>query len=312
MNIRPIIPIVLALLCATAALAQDSPSAFIADVKGKVRFQKPQAAWQDARIMTTLPAGSKLDLPNGSSVTLSFVKGGARKQVTGPATATVTASGVEGTSNVVDRTPGARAAVLMPNNVNIQQMGGMRSRAGARGLRITSDEVTSDVRPTFTWTAEQPYDRFDVIVYDTADDATVYKATFGGDKHQITLPKTTCLQYGHTYTVQLTGYQEGSRTQAEEFTLDVLDEAAAKKVTEARQAADEQFKAAPEDVTPLVLLMTVYSDNSLYTPALEVAQQIALLRPEDTNLYLIMGKLYEARRETDKADAMFRKAGVTP
>lgn len=302
---------ILTLLTAWAApaLAEDT-CAFIADVKGKVRYQKPGAAWENARIMSTLPAGTKLDVPKGGSITLSFTKGGARKQVNGPSTATLTATGVDG-GGVVDRTPGARTAVLLPANVNIQQMGGVRHR-GPKELRITSDETTADLHPTITWDdAGEKYDSFEIGLVDP-DGKRIYKATFGGDRHQLTVPKTVALAYGQRYTIEITGNMNGMRvTPREDYYVDVLEQPVAEKIEAARAAAEEQFKQDPHDVTPLVILMAIYDENGLYTPALKVAEQIALLRPDDTNLYYIMGKLYLARRETDKADAMFNKAGRT-
>jgi len=302
-------------LVSTAYAQRGGFAALLADVHGKVDLQAPGSRWTAATIMTTLPTGCLVRVGAGGTATLAFVHGGARTTVQGPATVRVGTDNVgilKGTSKAIQTKHAAeRSTALLPANVNIQKMGGEVSRTDPRvSLQMIGDAVLADRTPALAWKTRETYSHFEVRVVEmAAGEREAFRASVPGGAREIRLPADHPLEYGKQYGVQLVGCGT-ERVEAPPHEITVLDQAGAERVAQARREAEAQYAAAPADVTPLVILLSVYTNEKLYEPALDVAQRVLKQRPHDRSLQLLVGRLYQARHEGDRAKIWLQRAGV--
>lgn len=296
---------VCALMATLGAVAWgQGRAAMISDLKGKVEFRAPGAPWKTATIMTFLPAGAEVRAAGGATATLAFIAGGARAHLSGPCVVQVTgraAKLVSGAGSALRTTsPDRRAGALLPQEVNFQQMGGARLRQ-LDLLALDLDEASADIRPTIRWTAQAKFVKFDVTVTEEEEPyREVFKTTCPGSATSVTLPADHALAYGHRYEVLLVGYAT-ARLKAPERVVEVLAKEDADRLQAARREADEQFAAHPDDVTPLVLMVSMYAQHQLYSAAVDMAEKVIARRNEDATLYLYLSRLYEARQDATRA-----------
>ena len=88
-----------------------------------------------------------------------------------------------------------------------------------------------------------------------------------------------------------------------------MEQQFADELLQARADAMAQFTKDRTNVGPLTLILSNYIAQELWTPALEVSQTVAQARPDDVNLCRVMGFIYGQKYQTDKAKAMYLKAG---
>jgi len=311
MRLRILGGLIAIFIAAGCAFAQGKPAALVTDLKGKADVQAG-TAWKPVAIMAAVPASATVRVAAGGQITLTFVKGGVRAQVSGPSSVRVDETGVtliSGDKSAVKSTaPQSRGAIQLAAGVNIQQVGGVRTRAQIREVLITSDQFTIDARPTITWNAAGTFDRFDAGATENAEPFTeLLKVSAPGTARSVTLPEGKSLLAGKQYDVYVTGWRGRGRVEHAQI-LELLDAETAAGIVAARKEAEAQFAASPQDITPLVLLIGVYTDNNLFGPAIEVSKNILAVRGADPSLYLLAARLYELRHDNAAAAEMKKKA----
>ncbi|MBM3465125.1 MAG: hypothetical protein FJX76_23750 [Armatimonadetes bacterium] len=304
----------LALLGVGVAIADGPPAGLISDLRGSSEVQMPGGAWKPAAIMALLPAGTKIRVAAGGKATVSLMKGGVRYKTIGPATVEVaqeTVKLLQGSLTSLEggQAAATRTAALLPANVDIQRMGGVRNRSDSE-IVIKIDDTVADVTPAMTWETRRDFDHFEVSVEEQQDAfAIIYKKTIPGNMRSFQVPADATLKFGNQYMIHLVGYgKDGKPSEATPRDIEVLDKATSDRVTAARTETETQYAAAPDDVSPLVVLISVYTENGLTTPALTLAQRVSKARPDSKTLYLLMGKLYERMHDNARAEEMFRKS----
>jgi len=88
----------------------------------------------------------------------------------------------------------------------------------------------------------------------------------------------------------------GQRTlRARTRTVEVLDRATSAQIRKAAAEAEKLFEAKPSDITPLVLLLSMYADLGLNSHAIALGERIHALRPQETAVLNTLMRFYELR-----------------
>lgn len=332
----PFIGIVVAVLfigMAASARAQ-SMAALVTDSKGKVEIQRPGQPWTPASVMAQVPAGSHVRLARGGEARLSYVDWGLKMRLVGPISVRIERRGAtleKGlASNMQLVRPGARRALAVPANVNVNRMGGMLQRAvGVVLLSRDSMLVTQPLR----WRnvddkaarQDDVFDRYEVRVQDPqkvdqlGKGGVVLASVVPGKARSLSLPPGK-LEAGKTYNVTVRGVSPrpaAESTSAHIVKLDpntarvvALDAKTAAAVVAARDQAEAAYKKTPGDVSPLVVLTWIYMDKKMYGDALLLAERVVAARPDSRDAREVLYELYMKLGFSKQADEMKKRTGT--
>lgn len=305
---RPRAPLWMAVLLLSflaPARAVTQPVALVADLQGTVQWsQDGGRSWQPAALMTLLPPGALVRATGRGQATLSFLRSPLRARLTAPGTVRVEAGQVDlvqgPASALSTRRPGAQGMALTPAGANLARMGGgLRTSEAPEELLLTCDPVVADGRPLLRWFARGQWTGFELLVDEkpSATSGWAFQGTAPGPARCAELPAEVSLLPGSVYTILVTALRpDGTRKTAEQE-IRVLDPATAERLIQARRQAQSQVQAAPEDLSPLVELLSLYVEANLHTPALELAQDLLRQRPDDPALRQVAATVYRWRKE---------------
>jgi hypothetical protein len=303
----------LALSC-WAYAAPGEMAALVADRAGGVTAQLEGASWRNAALMMTLPQGALVKVIEGGRATLSFVRGGTRVYLKGPCEVRVEERGVQVlSSKSPDRVrivnPTARGTALVPGQVNLDRMGGRLMRpAMMPSVGLTTDPAVKTPRPTITWTTRGKLKDLELSIVQGGQTKPMYTAKLPGTARQHTLPTHKSLVHGSEYLLVLKGRTASGAQVLAKRSLAVLPREDVATVTAAEAEAARQYEADSTDISPLVVLLSIYTGYKLTTPAYDVTRIVVKERPDDARLYLLMGDYFQSRHEQEKAVQMFKKA----
>ena len=258
------------LLFVLGPVTADKPVALLCQLEGEVFLGDDTLA-----LLAPLSAGDELRLVDESTVVLSFLEGGARVTLEGPGRVRVKTDGVqvlEGRQAEVWR-PESRQTALVPAGVNVHKMGGL-----VRTEPVwTADPAFLELNPTLTWTApEESLDGFRLTVL--LDDEVVLEESLPASARRFQLPN---MEREVLYNVELVGIRNDRPISDAGGWIEILDEATADRLTAWRAEAEAQAKSDP---TALAILLTVYLEYELYQPALDMADRLQKMKPDDPNL----------------------------
>lgn len=287
--------LLIALLLALPATAADlRPVAMVTDLVGKATLERePVAA---LRIQSLLREGDRIRLASGAWARLVFMEGGRLERLSGPCLLRVEAGGarvLEGPATAVrvERTP-VRPA-LVPGR-NLDRMAGYATRGV---VEPTMDPVVEGT-PRFTWQSVLP-GPFEVMV--TKRGHLVWSGRTADRALEYSGPP---LEQDVTYDWYVSVSDEGGG----QGIFRIVSGETRQRLKEADRQAREMLQADPDDPTPAVLVMTLYTESLLWQPAEEWAREAVRRRPEDPDLRATLAELLhalgrhdEARVESDRA-----------
>lgn len=291
-------------------------TAMIGDVQGSALVGGVQL-----KALDKLKSGQEITLGKGAKVTVMFSADGLRQRLEGPGVARVGDLGVTPKSLVSKEVrPRKRQSARVPDGLNLDRMAAIRTRVvnteetreslalvgvpQYRELDSAVSRAVLETRPEFSWLVydDTAFSGYELVVFGHSE-----VAVQSGTSLRLEKP----LVRGEEYQVMLTGVRDdGTRSVPSVITYRVLSEEQASWLAEYAEILREEFRLAPEDPSPVLVLASVYAENELLEEALEVLSEVLELRPEDSNLRLALGDLYLESGMTDRARECYRKAGV--
>lgn len=242
----------------------ETPTAMVTKVHGKVTVNgKP------LELLSYLSASDQANVPQGAQLTLSYVKGGARATVTGPAMVQAGAdkpslvSGKPGQLQVAQ--PSKRVGVALPSDVNLNIGGSLRR--GEVSLHLSRKILPGPQKIVFS--ALPAYSSFRLVVENSSTYEGVYKSE-QPEAYAFTIPAGR-LQPGQSYDFLLQATSDGGATkEVREEAVVVLSEDLARPL---RQKAEE-FALAPAQSAAGVELLALYLSYGLDRDALELLSKL--------------------------------------
>lgn len=189
-----------ALLAAAPAIAQRTPPvAMVTDVAGAVKLSAPKGPLPTG-IATELPADSRIEVPAGGRLVVLLMATGDEYTLSGPVTAQLRASGLEGTpTDRLVRRASAVGKVRLKTDGLSQAAVTLRAAKRPEVLPLLSASGTSvlDARPVFRW---KPVDGAGPYRFELQDSAGAVLHEARTDATELRLPEGITLVEGKSYT----------------------------------------------------------------------------------------------------------------
>lgn len=288
------------LLLTTDKVLAKSGDAMITDIRGNVILSS-SGKEQKANLLLNLKSGDILKGSKGSKLTVTFFSDGHTETINNDFSVKVEKSGLSilkgvsqsnKTNPIKKKQTGLKIVV-----VETEKPGSFSMRAGPDTFSASPDknEAVDTPTPDFKWESlsKQNY-LFIVKATDMADgkyELIEPKIKIKEDGLVIYPQNRTPLEYGKTYGYYLSekaGYNEN----AEPYIFNVLPKKEIDLLKELEEKAKELTKENPDDVSPLVSLMTVYYGKKVYKKAIEQAKKIIELRPDDVGIHMMLLNIY--------------------
>ena len=258
---------VLILLLAWAAYAGKADGGAGSSLSGNGRIDQASAERSCRRSSAATSSG-----PAGGTAVLSFVQGGVRATLAGPCKVKVAANGVHmlsGTAARVSR-PEVQQGQPVAVDINVNKMGGQAQRVADQPPEITLVTNAASMEPparrlasaTGRGAAKHHNSHQQPRRYDRK-----WPVAAGADG--FTVPADQALTPGKDYMVYALFVDDNGHHQAEPMRLKVMAPQAAAGLKARAEAAHAEAAAHPDDTTPLVQLVNLYTDNGLYSLALQ-------------------------------------------
>jgi hypothetical protein len=308
----------------------DQKVAIITDVKGAVTIKRPQASKTEspkAYLLSLLSAGDIVEGGAGTKATIAFNKDGTSIAVTGPFMARVLENGLYDMKLKKDMfaQKASLSVSIKPHQIELAHAGAVQTRklvakepssalhpyyfndqkgtsnTASKGQAI--EEKIAKTRPYFMWytpSAIKPY-RFIFIDCMTMGNKERQRKIAIKENGFAQFPQNEPeLTRGNDYMWRLSNDPAGEDNPPREdeyFTFNVLSKERAEELERDRKKADECVSR--EDISPYVSLISIYLNNRLYGPALDLAYRLRdEYRPGDPAI-------------TDLLEGVYGKMGLT-
>ncbi len=288
----------------------------IGDVQGSA-----SVAGVQLKALDKVDVGQEITLGPGARVTVMFQSDGLRQRLEGPGVGKVTNEGITPKSLVSREVrPRKRQSARVPEGLNLDRMAAIRTRVvntdeSRESLALMGVPQYREKDATVSRAVMETTPRFSWLVYDDTAFSSYELVVFGHSKVEVnsetSLRLEKPLERGEEYQVMLTGVRDdGTRSVPSVITYRVLSQEQADWLAEYAEILREEFRVAPDDPSPMLVLASVYAENELLSQALSTLGGVLELRPEDQNLRLALGDLYLESGMTDRARECYRLAGV--
>lgn len=223
------------------------------------------------QLFDMVPVRSRLEVPSGGKLTLSFVRGGLRVSLQGPGSLRVEPDGVSqwtGKTPVQEQKPQQRLTHQQATAFNWDRMAGV----SREDLRWTLDNSLMEQQTPLLWEVPADLEEVEVTIEEKPDFVRVLRQVYParGRAPQIELKP------GASYVLQLRGFSPRRTVEAAEHPLRVLSLAESQEVERREQLA----KTLEERVELCSYLLQM----GLRSRAREVAQSLLADYPEQPRL----------------------------
>lgn len=260
--------LLLAVLTGLSGPALARPAAMVSELRGSA-----SSSQKSLQLFDTLEPGQVVVVPAGAALSLSFLEGGLRATLRGPAQFQLQAAGVkrtQGSGEVQLQRPTSDRAPGIRGDFNWDRMAGLRRE----DLGWIGDRSFCGQDVELRWTSPADLDEVEIVVEQLPDYQRVYKGTVGARPSRLPLK----LEAGKSYQCHLRGFSPRRTAEASEWSIRLLSSA---EVSELEQR--ERRSAAGEPVDQLEHCVWLLQQG-LQSRAQKLAAELLKKYPEQARL----------------------------
>ncbi len=297
----------LALTWCSGSFADTAQKAvgMISGMSGVVKIKATEnATWQPALLLATITPGAQINVGEKASAVIVFFADGHRETLNAGALARIEAKTCKvekGTRTLAPTAAkSANGKLLKDARMEVETFpGGVLMRPYTRGLVLLSP-IGNDMlidRPLFCW--------------NTIPNATEYTIAIKDD-HSKQLWQRTTMATSLPYPAGETPLQPGQQyfwtVRAMKTDVIASEATASCNLAPAEKAADVRKAAQglatedqPQDLTPYLMLASLYQTAKCYADAIQVYQQLAIWHPQETMIHQTLFGLYRMTEQMECA-----------
>ena len=258
----------LTILAGLSGPALARPAAMVTELRGSVTSSD-----KALQLFDTLEPGQVIVLPSGATLSLSFLDGGLRGLLQGPARFQLQPGGVkrlQGSGQQQIQRPQPDRAPGISGDFNWDRMAGLRRE----DLGWTGDRCFPGELAELHWTTPDDLDEVEIVVEQLPDYQRVYKGTVAARPCSLSLK----LESGKTYQCHLRGFSPRRTAEAAEWSIRTLSSSEAADL--ARREERSQQGSTVDQMEHCGWLL----QQGLQSRAQKLAAELLKRYPEQTRL----------------------------